>query len=138
MAEFTDRKVTEPDSRGERVATYVQDYLDAHKGLSVSELAFRIHADKRDLQRLLRDHSCGWRIEDRLAAYFGDDFVEHIFRPVIGTGPSRRQQELDRERAEIAARAERLQRDREARREGRPFAPAFPRLVAQRGGQAGV
>lgn len=131
MAEFTDRKVTEPDSRGERVATYVSDYMDCQRGLSVPELAFRLRADKRDLQRLLRERSCGWRLEDKLAGYFGDDFVEHVFRPVIGTGPSRRQKELDRERAEITARAERLQRDREARREGRSFDPAVPRLVPE-------
>ncbi len=138
MVGSTNQKVTEPEPRGARVAAYVEAYLAVHHGLSHGELAFRLHVDKRDLQRLIRDHSCGWRLEDNLAAYFGDDFVDHIFRPVIGTGPSRRQKELDRERAEITARAARLQHDREARREGRSFDPPGPRLVPDEGGKARV
>lgn len=138
MAEFTHRKVNEPDSRGERVATYVDDYLDHQRGLSVPELAFRLKADKRDLQRLLRDRSCGWRLEDKLAAYFGDDFVEHVFRPVIGSGPSRREAELERERAEITARKERLERDRAARRADRAEGCTPLRVVPGKGRSAAV
>lgn len=115
--------------RGERVADYVSAYLRTHPGLSLGELAFALRADKRDLRRLLDLKSVGWRLEDQLAAYFGDDFVEAVFRPVIGDGPSRRQKELDRERAEIAARAERIARDRA---EARSFRPDPPRMVGLR------
>lgn len=134
----THQKVSQPEPRGERVAAFVEDYLGLHPGLSHGELAFRLCIDKRDLQRLIRDRSCGWRLEDSLAAYFGDLFVEAIFRPVMGTGPSRRQKELENERAEIAARCERLRRDRQARREGRSFHPAPPGLVSQQDGPADV
>lgn len=134
----TYQKVTEPESRGERVASFVDEYLSAHPGLALGELAFRLKTDKRDLQRLVRDRSCGWRLEDSLAAYFGDEFVEHIFRPVVGHGPSRRLRELDRERAEIAARHERLQRDRAARRSGLALAAPVPRLVGDEGRQTPV
>lgn len=138
MAEFTHGKVSEPESRGERVAAYLDDYLNHQRGLSISELAFRLKADKRDLQRLLRDRSCGWRLEDRLAAYFGDDFIEHVFRPVIGTGPSRREAELERERAEIAARRARLERDRAARRADRAQGCASLRMVPDKGRRPAV
>lgn len=111
---FTDKTSTLPP-RGERVAVYIESYLAAHRGLSVGELAFRLRADKRDLGRLLRDRSCGWRLEDSLAAYFGSDFVDAVFAPVLGDGPSIRQRELDRERAELNARNEALQRARRAR-----------------------
>jgi hypothetical protein len=113
---ITHQKVTEPEPRGERVAKYVEAYLEACRGLSLGELAFRLQADKRDLQRLVRDRSCGWRLEDALAAYFGDDFVDAVFRPVIGAGPSIRERELERERIEIAARKARLDKERAARR----------------------
>lgn len=135
---ITNRNSNEPDPRGERVARYVDDYLAAHQGLALGELAFRLRADKRDLQRLLRDRSCGWRLEDALAAYFGDDFIETIFRPVIGTGAAIRERELDRERTEIAARNERLQRDRQARRQARVERDALPRMAADESGQANV
>lgn len=111
---ITDQISTVP-SRGERVAAYVENYLAAHRGLSVGELAFRLRADKRDLGRLLRDRSCGWRLEDSLAAYFGPDFVDAVFAAVLGDGPSIRQRELDRERAELNARNEALDRARRAR-----------------------
>lgn len=117
---FTDQKDQVP-SRGERVAAYVEDYLKVHGGLSVGELSFRLKADKRDLRRLLQDRSCGWRLEDSLAAYFGPDFVDAVFAPVLGHGPSRREIELERERAELAARRQRLKRRRE---EDRAFAAA--------------
>lgn len=125
---FTDRNAALP-TRGARVAAYVAEYLDAHRGLSNGELAFRLKVDKRDLRRLLAERSCGWRLEDALAAYFGPDFVDAVFAPVIGTGPSIRERELDRERAEIAARRERLERDREARRVAGVQARAAVRLV---------
>lgn len=125
---ITDKNDTVP-GRGERVAAYVEAYFAFHPGLTVGELAFRLKADKRDLRRLLQDRSCGWRLEDSLAAYFGDDFVEAVFRPVIGTGPSRREKELERERAEMAARRERLERDREARREAASEPPGVLRVV---------
>jgi len=125
-------------ARPERVARYVEAYMTAHPGLSQGELAFRLRVDKRDMQRLLRDRSCGWRLEDALAAYFGDDMVEAVFAPVIGTGSSRRQQELDRERAELNARHERLQRDRQARKEGRSFAPTPVRLAPDQSREEGL
>lgn len=109
---ITDKSDSVP-ARGDRVATYLEDYMNSHPGLSLGELAFSLNADKRDLRRLLNDRSCGWRLEDALAGYFGDDFVEAVFRPVVG---NRRERELERERAEIAARSERLQRDRAERR----------------------
>lgn len=109
---YTNQNSNEPEPRGVRVAAFVEDYLAVHKGLSLGELAFRLRADKRDLQRLVRDKSVGHRLEDSLAAYFGDIFLEAVFRPVIGDGPSRREMELDHERADIAARKARLARDR--------------------------
>lgn len=102
-------------ARGERVAAYVDAYIVRHRGLSVGELAFRLRVDKRDLGRLLRDRSCGWRLEDALAAYFGPDFVEAVFSAVLGSGPSIRERELERERAEIEARHQQLERLRAAR-----------------------
>lgn len=119
---ITVRNATVP-ARGERVASYLESYLDAHKGLSVGELSFRLKADKRDLRRLLQDRSCGWRLEDALAAYFGPDFVDAVFAAVVGQGPSIRERELERERAELAARRERLER---RRAEDRAFAAARP------------
>lgn len=136
---ITDKNITKPEPRGERVAAYVDEYLRLHPGLSLGELAFRLRADKRDMHRLLRDRSCGSRLEDDLAGYFGDDFIETVIRrPLLGDGPSRRERELERERAEIAARNERLRRDREAR--GRRWASPgpVPRLVSDQGGQAHV
>lgn len=134
---FTDRSDNVP-ARGERVASYLESYLTAHQGLSVGELSFRLKADKRDLRRLLQDRSCGWRLEDSLAAYFGPDFVDAVFAPVVGTGPSIREKELERERAELAARRERLERRRE---EDRAFAAARPaglRVVPQQVGRSDV
>lgn len=129
--------------RGERVAAYVEAYLTARRGLSLGELAFRLHADKRDLQRLLRDRSCGFRLEDSIAAYFGRDFGEAVFGPLWGDGPSQRLQEIERERAEISAREGRLERLartsvapagdrlRVVREEARAFSPSA--LVRGRG-----
>lgn len=113
---FTNRKSNVP-GRGERVAAYVESYLDAHKGLSLGELAFRLRADKRDLQRLLRDRSVGHALEDALAAYFGRDFGEAVWGELWGRGASQRELELSREIAQLAARRERLERLRQADRE---------------------
>lgn len=129
-----DRKSTEPEPRGERVAQYLDAYLSTHPGLSLGELAFRIKADKRDVQRLVRDRSCGWRLEDSLAAYFGADFVDAVFAPLVGSGPSKREIELDRERAAIAARRERLERDRQESRSFRSDPGPLVRMVDQQDG----
>lgn len=134
---YTFQKVSVP-ARGERVAGYVEAYLRAHPGLSPGELAFRLRADKRDLQRLLRDRSCGPRLEDALAAYFGRDFGEAVFGALWGDGPSIREKELDRERAEMAARRERLERLRASDRSFAPGAPAALRVVPDQAGQADV
>lgn len=135
---ITNEKVNEPEPRGERVAGYLDNHFAMQPGLTVGELAFRLKVDKRDLQRLVRDRSCGWRLEDALAAYFGPDFVDEVFRPVCGDGPSIREKELDRERAEMAARRERLERDRAERRASRPSAPAVLRMVPDQGGRSHV
>ncbi len=120
---FSDEKHTLPDRRGERVAQWVADYMRA-QGCSASEVAFRIRQDKRDLQRLLDLKSCGHRLEDALAAYFGWPFVEAIMAPVIDNTI---EAEIARERAEIAAREERLarlERARQGYRTGRGLALA--------------
>jgi hypothetical protein len=132
-----DKNDTVP-TRGERVAAYVEAYLRAHEGLSLGELAFRLRADKRDMRRLLNERSCGWRLEDALAAYFGPDFVDAVFAPVCGSGPSLRERELERERAEIAARRERLERDRAARQMARTEGSAVLRMVSDKGREAHV
>lgn len=122
MAGFSSEKTTLPERRGERVAAWVESYMKA-QGCSVAEVAFRIRQDRRDLQRLMDVKSCGPRLEDALAAYFGWPFVEAVMAPVIETSI---EAEIARERAEIAAREERLARlyrAREGRREG-------PRLVS--------
>jgi plasmid maintenance system antidote protein VapI len=116
--------------RGERVATFVEDYLTKHAGLSLGELAFRLHADKRDLQRLLRDRSIGHALEDALAAYFGPIFGQAVWGDLWGSGPSKREKELERERAELAARRERLERLRAADREAAADARDRRRLAA--------
>lgn len=110
-----DEKVSLP-GRGERAARFVDDYLASRPGLTLGELAFKLRADKRDLQRLLRDRSIGHALEDALAAYFGPIFGEAIF-PFWSQGPSRREKELELERAQLAARRERLERLRAADRE---------------------
>lgn len=134
---FTHQNDSVP-ARGERVARYVDEYLAVHRGLSLGELAFRLRVDKRDLGRLLRDRSCGWRLEDALAAYFGPTFVDEVFTPLFPSGRSIRELELERERAEIAARYERLARDRQARAGGVPAPRADLRMVDGEGGKGGV
>lgn len=122
---FSRETTTVPEHRGKRVAAWVEDYMRAQK-CSVGEVAFRVRADKRDLQRLLADKSCGHRLEDALAAYFGWPFVRAVMAPVIDTSI---EAEIAREKAEIAAREERLARLYRARDEGRPG----PRLVDAEG-----
>lgn len=95
-----------PEARSHRVAEFVRAYI-VQSGCTSTEVAFRIGADKRDLERLLRDETCGPRLEDRLAAYFGWPFIEAVFAPVIDT---QIEAEIARERIEIAAREERLAR----------------------------
>lgn len=133
---FYDESNTDP--RGTRVAAYVRSYLNAHKGLSLGELAFRLKADKRDLYRLVNDESCGWRLEDKLAAYFGPTFVDEVFAPLFPSGRSIRELELETERAEIAARYERLERDRRARAHAPSSPGAALRLVDDEAGATGV
>lgn len=133
MTGFTVRNATVP-ARGERVATYLESYMAAHHGLSVGELSFRLKADKRDLRRLLQDRSCGWRLEDALAAYFGPDFVDAVFAPVLGHGPSIREQELERERAELSARRHRLE---QIRAEDRAYTAAGPDSLRLGSGRTG-
>lgn len=137
-AGIMDRKVSKPEARprGERVASFVDEYLRTHPGLSLGELAFRIRADKRDLQRLVRDRSGGSRLEDQLAAYFGTIFVDEIFKEVVGNGPSRREVELAQESAAIAARAERIARDRAEARRFRSDGPTLHRLPDDEAGTA--
>lgn len=116
-----DRNSSVP-GRGERVAKFVDDYLAVHKGLSLGELAFRLKADKRDLQRLVRDRSVGHSLEDSLHAYFGRIFGEAIYGDLWGAGPSKRERELELEKASLAARRERLESEREADRQASALA----------------
>jgi len=118
---FSSENHTLPERRGERVAQWVQSYMDA-QGCSAGELAFRIRQDKRDVQRLLELKSCGHRLEDALASAFGWPFVEAVMAPVIDNSI---EAEIARERAEIAAREERLSRLYRARESYR----TGPRLV---------
>ena len=118
---FSSQKTTLPDHRGERVAAWVEDYIRVQRS-SVSEVAFRIRQDKRDLQRLLDIRSCGHRLEDALAAYFGWPFVEAVMAPVIDTTI---EAEIAKERAEIAAREDRISHLLRASQGHRPA----PRLV---------
>lgn len=111
MNEGVDQKVNQPP-RGERIAAYVDDYLTVRRGMTLGELAFALRADKRDLQRLLREKSCGPRLEEDLHQYFGREFGEAIFGHLWGDGPSRRERDLERQRAEHAARRERIESER--------------------------
>lgn len=130
MSEFTERDSADPvPPRGERVAAFVEQYLRAHPGLSAAELAFRLKADKRDMWRLLNDRSVGWRLEDRLAAYFGDVFKEALFPAEHFGARARREVELERELRELESINANLERDRAARRAERA-ADAADRLVA--------
>ena len=140
LSECLHRNRQAPEARSHRVAEFVRGYI-AQSGCTSTEVAFRIGADKRDLERLLRDETCGPRLEDRLAAYFGWPFVEAVFAPVIET---KLEAEIARERIEIAAREERLARlyrarqkshpqDREAVAEDRSWAPSAGRQARTAG-----
>lgn len=122
---FSREKTTLPAHRGERIAAWVALYIKTQR-CSVAELSFRISQDRRDLQRLLDTKSCGHRLEDALAAHFGWPFVRAVMAPVI---ESSIEAEIAREKAEIAAREERLARLYRAREDGRPA----PRLVNPKG-----
>lgn len=111
---FYDQKHTFPERRGQRVAAWVADYL-ATSGCTISEFAFRVRQDKRDVQRLLETKSCGHRLEDAIAAYFGWPFVKNIMAPVIEGSV---EAEIAKERAEIAAKEARLARLEMARKSG--------------------
>lgn len=137
MSGFTVEKLILPP-RGERVAKFVEDYLAAHEGLSAPELAFRLHADKRDLERLLRDRSVGWRLEDKLAAYFGRIFIEALFPSEHFGGRSFREQELARELAELEAINARLERERAARRTVAAAPSTVLRMVGHQGDGPGL
>ena len=101
-----------------------------HDGLSLGELAFRLRADKRDLQRLIRDRSIGEPLESALHAYFGKTFGVAIYGDLWGSGPSNREKELAREQAELAARRERLERLREDDRQAAAAARSGRRMAA--------
>jgi hypothetical protein len=114
VAGIMSRKVTLP-SRGERVAAWVERRLKT-TGMTLSELAFQAQVDKRDLQRLFRDKSCGWRLEDDLAAFFGWDFTEAVMTPVHGADPlTAREKAVEQQLAQAAALNARLERERAAR-----------------------
>lgn len=126
---FSREKHTVPERRGERVAHWVESYIEA-QGCSLSEVAFRVRQDKRDLERLLSQRSCGHRLEDAMAAYFGWPFVEAVMAPVIDSSI---EAEIAKERAEIAAREERLSRLYRAAQGahvGPRLVPAEDRIVA--------
>lgn len=123
---FSRRNDTDPERRGERVARWVEDYMRV-QGCCAAEVAFRIRQDKRDVQRLLSLRSCGHRLEDALAAYFGWPFVEAVMAPVIDDSI---ETEIAKERAEIAAREERIARLYRARQSHRNR----PRVVHPQGG----
>lgn len=117
--------------RGERVAAWVEDHL-RHSRSTSRELAFRLRAEPRDLTRLLAERTCGSRLEDRLAAYFGWTFVEAVFAPVVPDPLQLLEREVERERAEMAAREARLEALRASRR------PAAPGAARAHHPQAGL
>lgn len=129
---FMDKKDSTP-SRGSRVAAYVETHM-RRRGLGIGELAFAAGVDKRDLRRLLTEQSCGWRLEDALAAFFGWDFTHAVMTPVHGADHlTALEVEIERERNEIAARENRLARLRSARRARSAVAGGELRLVAEEG-----
>lgn len=116
-----DQKVAIP-SRGERVAAFVEQHMNQHRGLTLGEIAFRVGADKRDMQRLLRERSCGWRLEDDLVVYFGAPFVRAVFAELC-EGPSLRERELQAELSDLARENERSRPFVARIAFGRPVAP---------------
>lgn len=110
----------------------VSDWLVAH-GWKATALAMRTGLDKRDAQRVL-DGSCGPRAFDKLAAAFGWGFVEAVMTPAVGADHlTALENEIARERNEIAAREARLVRLRSARRARGAVAGGELRLVAEEG-----
>lgn len=133
---FSDRRVNLP-ARGVRVALWVSAQLK-NRGMTVSELAFAARVDKRDLQRLLRDHSCGSRLEDDLAAYFGWDFTEAVMTPVHGADPTTaREKELHERLSQAAALHARVERDRALRTAAAPRLALVAREPAVQGASTG-
>lgn len=109
-----DRNNSVPD-RGERVAGWVEGLMRA-SGMSPGEFAFKVRADKRDVQRLLADRSCGHRLEDKIAAVFRWDFIEAVMSPVCGGDPlAVREEQLAQRLAEAAAIHARVERERSLR-----------------------
>lgn len=108
----TFQKVRKPElpPLGERVADWVDQYTREH-GLTASEFAWRIKADKRDIQRLMNERTCGPRLIDRLAAHFWPIFTEAVFAPAACV---RRLEEIADERARALAKAAELDREFEA------------------------
>jgi len=101
--------------RGARVADWVARLL-VETGMSAGEFAFKVGADKRDVQRLLNDRNIGWRLEDKIAAAYGWDFVEAVMTPVVGADPiTARENEIEQRLTEAAALHARLERERSAR-----------------------
>lgn len=127
MAGCIDEKSRFP-SRGERVAAWVEGFLK-REGVSLCELAFKASVDKRDLQRLLRDRSVGHRLEDDLAAFFGQTFVDAVMAPVVGVHITLLERQLEQRLAEAARLHEQVEREK---RHGPGSAPgaALLRLVA--------
>ncbi len=111
---FTDRKDRFP-ARGERIARWVERYMQ-EQGLTISELAFRVKADKRDIRRLLVDRSCGPRLNDDLEVAFEWDFIEEVATPVVGADPiTARERALEQRLTQAAALHARIERDRASR-----------------------
>lgn len=111
---FTNRNDRFP-ARGERIACWVENYMEK-QGLTLSELAFRVKADKRDVRRLLVDRSCGPRLNDLLEAAFEWDFIEEVATPVVGADPiTARERALEQRLTQAAALHARIERDRASR-----------------------
>lgn len=107
-------------------------WLEA-QGWKASGLVMRTGLDKRDAQRVL-DGSCGVRAFDRLARAFGWPFLEAVMSPVVGADPlTALENEIERERTEIAAREARLANLRSAHRARGAVGAGGLRLVGEEG-----
>lgn len=112
--EFMDRNSRIPP-RGVRIAAWVETHMRA-SGMSISELAFRIGADKRDVRRLLAENSCGPRLNDLLDAAFKHEFIDAVAAPLVGGDRiTVLEREIASERARIASLDARLERETAAR-----------------------
>jgi type II secretory pathway component PulM len=113
-------KMNRYPARGERIAPWVEAYMRAN-GLSVGELAFKVKADKRDLQRLIKDRSCGPRLNDALEEALGWEFIEEVATPVVGADPiTAREREVEQRLAQAAALHARVERERAVRTAASP------------------